>query len=132
MVGGDSFSRAHHFKEGLSVDPATIEAIVSWEKLKNVIVIKRLLGLVGFYRRFVQGFSFIAAPLAKLSRKCVPFVWTRQSEASFQELKRRLTTSPILTLPLGSGRFIVYIDASNVGLGCVLIQVGKVIAYGSR
>ena len=62
----------------------------------------------------------------------MPFEWTDQCETSFQELKRRLTTAPILTLPLGRGGFIVYTNASNVGLGCVLTQNGKVIAYSSR
>ena len=62
----------------------------------------------------------------------MPFVWTDQCEESFQELKRRLTTTPILTLPSGSGGSIIYTDASNAGLGCVLMQNDKVIAYGSR
>ena len=62
----------------------------------------------------------------------MPFVWTDQCETSFQELKRRLTIAPILTLPSVKGGFIVYTDASNVGLGCVLTQNGMVIAYGSR
>ena len=70
--------------------------------------------------------------MTKLIRKSVPFVWTDQCEESFQELKRRLTTAPILTLPSGSGGFVVYTDASNVGLGCVLMQNDKVIAYDSR
>ena len=62
----------------------------------------------------------------------MPSVWSDQCEESFQELKRRLTTGPILTLPLGAGGFVVYTDASNVGLGCVMMQSYKVIAYGSR
>ena len=90
------------------------------------------MGLAGYYKRFVHGFSSIAAPLTKLTRKNVPFVWTEQCEASFEELKKRLTTAPVLTLLSGSGDFVVYIDASTVGLECVLIQDGKVIAYGSR
>ena len=62
----------------------------------------------------------------------MPFVWTDQCEESFKELKRRQTTTPIFTLPSGSERFVVYTDASNVGLGCVLMQNDKVITYGSR
>ena len=94
--------------------------------------IRSFLGLAGYYRRFVQGFSSIAAPLTKLTRKSVPFVWTEQSENIFQELKKRLTTAPILTLLSGSSGFVVLTDVSNVGLGCVLMENGKVIAYGSR
>ena len=80
----------------------------------------------------MQGFSFIAALLTKLTRKNVPFEWLEQCKARFEELKKRLTTAPILTLPSGSGAFVIYTDALNVGLGCVLMQNGKVIAYGSR
>ena len=98
---------------------------------KSVREIRSFLGLAGYYRRFVQRFSSIVAPLTKLPRENVPFVWLEQCEASFEELKKRLTTAPILTLPSSSGGFVIYIDASNVGLGCVLIQDGKVIAYGS-
>ena len=119
-------------KEGLAVDSAKIESVIKWERPKNVTEIRSFLGLAGYYRRFVQGFSSIVAPLTKLTRKNVPFVSTKQCEANFEELKRRLTTAPVLTLPSGNGGFVVYTDASHVGLGCVLMQDGKVIAYGSR
>ena len=119
-------------REGLAVDPAKIEAVVSWQSPKTVTQIRSFLGLAGYYRRFVKGFSIIAAPLTKLTRKGVPFVWTEQCEANFQELKIRLTTTPVLTLPTGTGGFVIFIDASGIGLGCVLMQEGKVVAYGSR
>ena len=73
--------------------------------------IRSFLKLAGYYRRFIQGFLSIAAPLTKLNKKGVPFVWTDQCEEGFQEPKRRLTTAPILTLPSRSGGFIVYTDA---------------------
>lgn len=114
------------------MDLSKVEAVVSWKRPSSVTEFRSFLGLAGYYRRFVQGFLSIAAPLTKLTRKGVPFVWTDQCETSFQELKKRLTTAPILTLSSGSGGFIVFTDASNVGLGCVLMQDGKVIAYGSR
>ena len=116
----------------MAVDSAKIGAIINWERPKSVTEIKSFLGLAGYYRRFVQGLSSIAAPLTKLTQKNVPFVWSEHCEASFEELKKRLTAAPVLTLPLGSGGFVIYTDASNVGLGCVLMQDGKVIAYGSR
>jgi len=119
-------------RDGLAVDPSKVEAVISWKRPSSVIEIRSFLGLAGYYKRFVQGFSSIAAPLTKLTRKSVPFVWIDQCEESVKEMKTRLTTTPILTLPSGSGGFVVYIDASNVGLGCVLMQNDKVIAYGSR
>ena len=85
--------------------------------------------MVGYYRRLVEGFSKISAPLTKLTRKNVPFVWTHECEDSLQLLKEKLTTAQMLTLPTESGGFVIFTDASKVGLGCVLMQNGKVVAY---
>jgi len=90
------------------------------------------LGLAEYYRRFIEGFSTIASPLTKLARKEVRFVWSEECEASFQELKERLTSAPVLALPLGTKGFVVCSDASKRGLGCVLMQHGRVIAYTLR
>ena len=114
------------------MDPTKIEAVVNWERPKNVTEIRSFLGLAGYYHRFVKSFSTISAPLTKLTRKDVPFVWSDASENSFQELKERLTTAPILSLSSGSSGFVFFTNASGTGLGCVLMQNGKVIAYGSR
>nr|GFC61791.1 putative reverse transcriptase domain-containing protein [Tanacetum cinerariifolium] len=81
---------------------------------------------------FVGGFSRLALPLTKLMRKGENFVWNEEREKSFEELKQRLVSTPVLTLPSGSGGFQIYSDASKKGLGCVLMQHGKVIAYASR
>ncbi|KAK8534012.1 hypothetical protein V6N12_047412 [Hibiscus sabdariffa] len=89
-------------------------------------------GLAGYYRRFVEGFSIIAAPLTKLLRKDVPFVWTEAQQASFKKLKEALTQAPMLVQPESRKDFAVYSDASHSGLGCVLMQEGIVIAYASR
>nr|GEY95963.1 putative reverse transcriptase domain-containing protein [Tanacetum cinerariifolium] len=86
----------------------------------------------GYYHRFVDGFSRLALPLTKLMRKGEKFVWNEEREKSFEELKQRLVSAPVLTLPSGSGGFQIYSDASKKGLGCVLMQHGKVIAYASR
>ena len=94
--------------------------------------IRSFLGLAGYYRRFVEGFSSIAAPLTRLTRKDVAFEWTEECEQSFQELKKRLTTAPVLALPDNAGNFVIYSDASLRGLGCVLMQHDRVIAYASR
>ena len=107
--------------KGLSVDPKKIEAVVRWEVPTNVIEIRSFLGKASYYRRFVEGFSRIAQPLTNLTKKNVKFVWGNDCEQSFQELKRRLTSAPILTIPSGSEGFVVYIDVSRKGLGCILM-----------
>ena len=119
-------------KEGISVDPAKIEAIVNWERPTTVTEIRSFLGLAGYYRRFVEGFSKLSGPLTKLTQKAARFIWSEECEKSFQELKKRLVTAPVLTLPTGSEGFVIYSDASLKGLGCVLMQNEKVIAYASR
>ena len=85
-----------------------------------------------YYRRFVEGFSTLAAPLTALTKKDQKFEWTDKYERSFQELKRRLTSAPILVLPTDDMDFTIYCDASKIGLGAVLMQNGRVIAYASR
>ena len=118
--------------EGIKVDPKKIEAILNWEPPKNVPELRSFLGLAGYYRRFVKGFSIIAAPLTKLLRKHVEYKWIEACQSSFEELKVKLTTTPVLASPSGTGGFVVYSDASYKGLGCVLMQHGRVIAYASR
>ena len=119
-------------KNGISVDPKKVEAVVEWNRPNNVTEIRSFLGLAGYYRRFVEGFSRLAVPLTRLTQKGVKFEWSEECEQSFQELKRRLVSAPILTIPNGSGGLIIYSDASKKGLGCVLIQHGRVVAYASR
>ncbi|GJR11062.1 putative nucleotidyltransferase, ribonuclease H [Tanacetum coccineum] len=118
--------------EGITMDPAKVEAITKWPRPTSVTEVRSFLGLAGYYRRFVEGFSRLALPLTKLMRKGEKFVWNEEREKSFEELKQRLVSSPILTLPSGTGGFQIYSDASKKGLGCVLMQHGKVIAYASR
>ena len=93
--------------------------------------IRSLLGLAGYYRRFVHGFVSMASPLTILTQKCRKFEWSETCERSFKILKDKLTSSAMLTLPKGTKGFFVHCDASRVGLGCVLRQNGKVIAYAS-
>ena len=118
--------------EGISVDPQKIEAIVNWKPPTNVTEIRSFLGLAGYYRKFVEGFSKIATPLTRLIRKEEKFIWSDACQHSFDELNHRLTSAPVLTLPSGSEGFVVYCDASRQGLGCVLMQHERVIAYASR
>ncbi|KAL0534148.1 hypothetical protein IC582_028432 [Cucumis melo] len=109
-------------KAGVSVDPAKIEAVTSWPRPSTVNEVCSFLGLAGYYRRFVKNFSRIATPLTQLTRKGAPFVWSKACEDSFQNLKQKLVTAPILTVPDGSGSFVIYSDASKKGFGCVSMQ----------
>ena len=118
--------------EGIKVDTQKIEAVKSWPRPTTPTEVRSFLGLAGYYRRFVEGFSSLSAPLTKLTQKETKFQWTEACERSFQELKNKLTSAPVLTLPEGLEGYAVYCDASGVGLGCVLMQHGKVIAYASR
>nr|GFC60663.1 putative reverse transcriptase domain-containing protein [Tanacetum cinerariifolium] len=99
---------------------------------KSPTEIHQFLGLAGYYRRFNEGFSKIAKPMTKLTQKKVKFEWGDKQEAAFQLLKQKLCSAPILALPEGSEDFIIYCDASNKGLGAVLMQREKVISYASR
>ena len=118
--------------EGVSVDPKKIEAVVNWKPTKNVSEVRRFLGLAGYYRKFVEGCSKIAAPLTKLTRKDVKYDLVDACQQSFEELKGRLTLAPVLALPNGRDGFVVYSDASRQCLGCVLMQNDRVIVYASR
>ena len=107
--------------EGIFVDLKKIKAVVSWEKPMNDTKVRSFLGLVGYYLRFMEGFSMIAFLLTKLTRKHAKFEWTNECEQAFQELKHRLTTALVFVSPSGMGNFVVYNDASRKGLGCVLM-----------
>jgi len=118
--------------QGIVVDPTKVDAVVEWESPKSATEIRSFVGLAGYYRRFIEGFSKIVAPLTQLTRKDQPFTWTDKCEESFQDLKRRLTSPPILIIPDVGKPFEVYCDASHLGLGCVLMQEKKAVAYASR
>ena len=118
--------------QGILMDPTKVEAMLNWEAPKSVMEIRSFLGLAGYYRRFIEGFSRIAAPLTKLTRKDENFEWSDQCKQSFQQLKKRLTEAPVLVLPQENAEFVVYTNASKNDLGCVLMQNNGVIAYASR
>jgi len=88
--------------------------------------------MVGYYRRFIENFSKIAKPMTDLLNKDKKFEWSEKAEESFQAFKTKLTTAPMLVLPDTSKDFVIYCDASLQGLGCVLMQDGRVVAYASR
>ncbi|GKF87987.1 putative reverse transcriptase domain-containing protein, partial [Tanacetum coccineum] len=117
---------------GIHVDPAKIESIKDWASPKTPTEIRQFLGLAGYYRRFIEGFSKIAKSMTKLTQKGVKFDWGEKEENAFQLIKQKLCNAPILALPEESKDFVVYYDASHKGLGVVLMQREKVIAYASR
>ena len=117
---------------GVSVDPENVEAVMSWERSKSLFEICSFFGLVGYYKRFIEDFSRFQALMMRLTGKEVKFDWDDLCEEAFQELKRRLTSAPILIVSDRGQGYTVYCDASRAGLGCVLMQSGRVVAYGSR
>ncbi|KAG8490973.1 hypothetical protein CXB51_014092 [Gossypium anomalum] len=118
--------------EGIWVDPNKISTIVDWKTLRNVSEVRSFLGLAGYYRCFVKGFSMIATPMTKLLQKDVKFEWSEKCHQSFEKLKALLTEASVLVQPGSRKEFVIYSDASLNGLSCVLMQEGKVIAYASR
>jgi hypothetical protein len=117
---------------GILVDPSKDKDVLSWNTLQNVSDIRSFLGLTGYYRRFIEGFSKIFKPMTELLEKSKFFEWIPRREANFQELKKRLTTAPLLTMLDMEKVFSIYYDASGQGLGCVLMQDGHVVVYASR
>ncbi|XP_021305467.1 uncharacterized protein LOC110431096 [Sorghum bicolor] len=118
--------------DGIQVDEEKVKAIKDWPTPTNVSQIRSFHGLAGFYRRFVKDFSTIAAPLNNLTKKDVPFKWGDDQEQAFVELKRKLCEAPLLQLPNFGKTFEIECDASGIGIGGVLLQEGKPIAYFSE
>nr|GEY47664.1 reverse transcriptase domain-containing protein [Tanacetum cinerariifolium] len=107
---------------GIHVDPSKINAVKNWEALRTSIEVRLLLGLAGYYRMFIENFSKIAKSLTNLTQKCKTFDWGEEQELVFQTLKHELCNAPILAFSNRPKDFIVYCDASEIGLGCVLMQ----------
>ena len=105
---------------------------VNWEPPQNVKQLRSFLGLASYYRRFVENFSKITKPLSNLLQKHVKYVWSPECDIAFNTLKEKLVTAPVLTPPYESKPFEVFCDASLQGLGAVLMQEKKVVAYTSR
>jgi hypothetical protein len=117
--------------EGIAVDSGKVRDVLNWEPPTTVLEIWSFLGLAGYYRRFIEGFSKIVKPLSSLLEKDKKFVWSEACQNSFDELRKRLTTAPVLAMPDVHEGFDIYCDASKQGLGCVVMQEGHVIAYAS-
>ncbi|GKF97474.1 putative reverse transcriptase domain-containing protein, partial [Tanacetum coccineum] len=109
-------------QSGIHMDPSKIEAVMNWKAPTTPSEVRSFLGLSGYYRRFITDFYKIAKPLTSLTQKNQKYEWGEKEEEAFQTLKNNLCDAPILSLPDGVEDFIVYCDASNQGLGCVLMQ----------
>jgi hypothetical protein len=118
-------------KGGISVDLSKVQDVLSWKAPTSASGIQSFLGLAGYYQRFIEGFSTISKPMTELLKNDKQFKWTPACESSFQELKKWLMTAPVLVMPDMGKPFSIYCDASGQGLGCVLMQDGRVVAYAS-
>ncbi|GKG33218.1 putative reverse transcriptase domain-containing protein, partial [Tanacetum coccineum] len=107
---------------GIHVDPSKIEAVKNWKAPRTPIEVRLFLGLVGYYHRFIENFSKIAKSLTILTQKSKTFEYGEEQELAFQTLKDKLCNAPVLALPDGLKYFVVYCDASGIGLGYILIQ----------
>jgi len=105
---------------------------MDWKAPTSVSEVRSFLGLAGYYRRFIPDFSMISKPMTSLLQKDHKFAWTEGCELAFHALRKLLTTAPVLAQPNIEKPFDVFCDALKSGLGCVLMQDGRVIAYASR
>jgi hypothetical protein len=119
-------------QDGISVDPEKVQEVMDWKPPTTVQQIQSFLGLAGYYRRFIPDFSRIAKPMTELLKKGVKYNWSQKCEDAFHTLRQHLTTAPVLAQPDNTKPFEVYCDAFGTGLGCVLMQDNRVIAYASR
>jgi len=118
--------------KGVATDPAKISAIVQWPVPSFVKELRSFLGLAGYYRKFVKHFAVLAKPLTSLLKKQVLLVWTQDHDTAFQLLKQALVSAPVLAMPDFSKTFCVETDASNCGVGAVLLQQGHPLAFISK
>jgi hypothetical protein len=117
---------------GIVVDPDKVQEVMKWKPPTTIRQIRSFLGLAGYYRRFIPDFSRIAKPMIELLKKGSKFEWGQKCEDAFHTLRQHLTTAPVLAQPDNNKLFDVYCDASGTGLGSVLMQDNRVIAYASR
>jgi hypothetical protein len=118
--------------KGIAVDPSKVKDILEWKPPTTVHQVRSFLGLASYYRQFIQDFSKLVKPITSLLKNYTKFNWSSRCNEALERLKVLLTTAPVLAQPDIEKPFDVYCDASGSGLGCVLMQEGRVIAYASR
>lgn len=118
--------------QGVATEPSKITAVQQWPTPKNLKELRGFLGLTSYYRKFIKHYSMISRPLTLLLKKGVPFVWTSVTAQAFQLLKEALVATPVLAIPDFTKPFTLETDASDVGLGAVLMQEGHPLAYLSK
>jgi hypothetical protein len=116
----------------ISMDPAKVKKIMAWSIPTTITEIRSFIGLAGYYRRLIEGFSKIAKPVTSLLEKGGEFKWDEKCQDSFDQLKKKLMWPLVLVMPDLQKGFDIYCDACDQGLGCLLMQEGHVIAYASR
>jgi hypothetical protein len=119
------------FAQGVCADPGKIKAMVDWPHPKTIKASRGFLGLTGYYRKFINGYGSIAAPLTAMLKKN-SFTWTEQAQEAFQTLKVAVTQASVLAPPNIAQPFLIECDASGVGIGAVLMQGGRPIAFLSK
>jgi hypothetical protein len=119
-------------EEGVAVDPNKVKSIMEWPTPKDFSDIRSFMGLAGYYRRFIKGFSKFDYPITALQRKGVKFIWTPECEERFQSLKQLLTHAPMLKIANPDNDFLMCTNACKEGLRGVLMQDGSVVCYESR
>jgi hypothetical protein len=119
-------------EQGIRPNPKKVEAVQTWPVSKNVHDVKSFIGLVNYFRKFIEHYSEIAVPLTNLTRKSHPWVWTGRCQDAFELLKQKLTEDPLLCTPDESLPYEVVTDASDLGLDGVLLQEGQPVAFKSR
>ncbi|WVZ89218.1 hypothetical protein U9M48_035647 [Paspalum notatum var. saurae] len=119
-------------EKGVAIDPSKLEDVLNWKQPETITEIRSFLGLAGYYRRFIKDFSKTTKPMTSQTKKNVRYLWDPKCEEAFTSLKKSLTSAPVLAQPDVTKPFDVYCDATGNGLGCVLMQERRVIAYASR
>jgi hypothetical protein len=132
LAGGIQFLGHVLSANGIAVDPSMVKDILEWKPPTTVHQVRSFLGLAGYYHRFILDFSKIVKPITSVLKNDTKFNWSSRCNKAFEQLRVLLTTAPVLAQPDIEKPFDVYYDASGSGLGCVLMQEGRVIVYASR